>query len=274
MIIAPKKESAIGNSVSRIDGPDKVTGKARYAAEHAAEGLVYGWIVSSAIARGRVTRIDDSVACAIDGVVEILTHENRPHVAWFDRSHRDQVAPPGEPFRALYDDKVLFSFQPIALVLAETLEAARAAAALVQVEYEAAEHRTDFIAALPEAYVPKKKRAGIPMPSDRGDAKQAYADAPIRVAADYMFSAHHHNPMEMHGTTVIFSDDGAITVYDKTQGSQNTQSYLASVFGLPKDKVAVRNPFVGGAFGSGLRPQYQVYLAAMAALHLKRSVRV
>lgn len=274
MIIAPKKESAIGSSVSRIDGPDKVTGKARYAAEHAAEGLVYGWIVSSAIARGRVTRIDDSVAWAIDGVVEILTHENRPHVAWFDRSHRDQVAPPGEPFRALYDDKVLFSFQPVALVLAETLEAARAAAALVQVEYEAAEHRTDFIAALPEAYVPKKKRAGISMPSDRGDAKQAYADAPIRVAADYMFSAHHHNPMEMHGTTVIFSDDGAITVYDKTQGSQNTQSYLASVFGLPTDKVAVRNPFVGGAFGSGLRPQYQVYLATMAALHLKRSVRV
>lgn len=274
MTIVAQVDSGIGISVSRIDGPDKVTGRARYAAEHAAEGLVYGWIVSSEIAKGRVTRIDETAARAIDSVVDILTHENRPHIAWFDRSYRDQVAPPGEPFRALYDENILFSFQPVALVLAETLEAARAAAALVQIEYEAEEHQTDFIAALPHAYVPKKKRAGIPMPSDRGDAKQAFADAPLRIAADYTFSAHHHNPMEMHGTTVVWSDDGSIIVYDKTQGPQNTHAYLASVFGLAKDKLTVRNPFVGGAFGSGLRPQYQVYLATMAALHLKRSVRV
>ncbi|MIL10201.1 xanthine dehydrogenase family protein molybdopterin-binding subunit, partial [Salmonella enterica subsp. enterica] len=128
--------------------------------------------------------------------------------------------------------------------------------------------------ALPHAYVPKKKRAGIPMPSDRGDAKQAFADAPLRIAADYTFSAHHHNPMEMHGTTVVWSEDGSIIVYDKTQGPQNTHAYLSSVFGLSKDKLTVRNPFVGGAFGSGLRPQYQVYLATMGALHLKRPVRV
>lgn len=267
-------DSGIGSPVSRIDGPDKVTGKARYAAEHAAERMVYGWIVSSAIAKGRVTRIDETAARAIDGVVDILTHENRPHIAWFDRSYRDQVAPPGEPFRAFYDDKILFSFQPVALVLAETLEAARAAAALVRIEYQTEEHQTDFIAALPQAYVPKKKRAGIPMPSDRGDAKQAFADAPVRIAADYAFPAHHHNPMEMHGTTVIWSEDGSIIVYDKTQGPQNTHAYLASVFGLSKNKLTVRNPFVGGAFGSGLRPQYQVYLATMAALYLKRSVRV
>lgn len=183
-------DSGIGSPVSRIDGPDKVTGKARYAAEHAAERMVYGWIVSSAIAKGRVTRIDETAARAIDGVVDILTHENRPHIAWFDRSYRDQVAPPGEPFRAFYDDKILFSFQPVALVLAETLEAARAAAALVRIEYQTEEHQTDFIAALPQAYVPKKKRAGIPMPSDRGDAKQAFADAPVRIAADYAVTFH------------------------------------------------------------------------------------
>lgn len=274
MSIVAQLDSVIGSPVSRIDGPDKVTGKARYAAEHAAERLVYGWIVSSAIAKGRATRIDETAARAIDGVVEILTHANRPHIAWFDRSYRDHVAPPGEPFRGLYDDRILFSFQPVALVLADTLEAARAAAALVEIEYEAEEHQTDFMAALPQAYVPKKKRAGIPMPSDRGDAKQAFADAPVRIAADYAFPAHHHNPMEMHGTTVIWSEDGSIIVYDKTQGPQNTHAYLASVFGLPKDKLTVRNPYVGGAFGSGLRPQYQVYLATMAALYLKRSVRV
>ena len=113
------------------------------------------------------------------------------------------------------------------------------------------------------------------MPSNRGDATQAFDDAAIKVAADYTFPAHHHNPMEMHGTTVVWSEDGVDhSYYDKTQGSQNVQAYLAGVFGLSKDKVTVRNPYVGGAFGSGLRPQYQVYLATMAALHLKRSVRV
>lgn len=267
-------EGRIGRPVSRIDGPDKVTGKARYAAEHTAEGMAYGWIVSSPIAKGRIVRIDDTGARSVDGVVDILTHQNRPHIAWFDRSYRDQVAPPGDPFRALYDERIHFSFQPVALVLAETLEAARAAAALLDIEYQAEEHCTDFMAALPDAYVPKKKRAGIPMPSNRGDAKLAFADSAISIAADYTFPAHHHNPMEMHGTTVVWSDDGSITVYDKTQGPQNVQAYLASAFGLSKSKITVRNPFVGGAFGSGLRPQYHVYLATMAALHLKRSVRV
>lgn len=274
MTIVACMDNGIGSPLSRIDGPDKVTGKARYAAEHLFDGMLYGWIVSSPIAKGRIIRIDDEATRGISGVVEVLTHENRPHIAWFDRSYRDQVAPPGEPFRAFYDDRIHFSFQPVALVIAETLEAARAGAALLQVEYETEEHRTDFLAELPRAYVPKKKRTGIPMPSDRGDARQAFADAPIRIAADYAFPAHHHNPMEMHGTTVIWADDGSITVYDKTQGPQNVQAYLGGVFGLSKDKITVRNPFVGGAFGSGLRPQYQVYLATMAALHLKRSVRV
>lgn len=274
MTIVARMDSGIGSPVSRIDGPDKVTGRAHYAAEHAAEGLVYGWIVSSPIAKGRIARIDDGASRSVPGVIEVLTHDNRPHIAWFDRSYRDQVAPPGEPFRALYDDRIHFSFQPVALVLGETLEAARAGAALLEIDYEAEEHRTDFLAELPRAYVPKKKRAGIPMPSDRGNAKQAFADAPVTVAADYVFPAHHHNPMEMHGTTVIWLDDGSVTVYDKTQGPQNVQAYLSGVFGLSKEKITVRNPFVGGAFGSGLRPQYQVYLATMAALHLKRSVRV
>lgn len=274
MTIHAKPKTGIGAAVDRIDGPDKVTGRARYAAEHAAPGLVYGWVVSSAIAKGRIVRIDAEAARSVAGVVEILTHENRPHIAWFDRSYRDQVAPPGEPFRALYDEHIHFSFQPVALVLAETLEAARAGAALLEVDYEAKDHKTDFTAELPQAYVPKKKRAGIPMPSDRGDADRAFQQAPVRIAADYTMPAHHHNPMEMHGATVIWHGDGAITVYDKTQGPQNVQSYLSGVFGIAKDKVTVRNPYVGGAFGSGLRPQYHVYLATMAALHLERSVRV
>ena len=267
-------KGGIGQAVSRVDGPAKVTGRARYAAEHLANDLLYGWIVPSAIAKGRITDIDETAARAVSGVVEVLTHRNRPHIAWFDRAYRDQVAPPGEPFRAFYDDAIQFSFQPVALVLADTLEAARTGAALLEVSYEAAEHRTDFVAAMPDAYMPKKKRAGIPMPSNRGDAEKAFQDAPLKISADYLFPAHHHNPMEMHGTTVVWGEDRSIIVYDKTQGPQNVQAYLAGVFGLSSDKVTVRNPYVGGGFGSGLRPQYQVYLATMAALHLERSVRV
>ena len=84
----------------------------------------------------------------------------------------------------------------------------------------------------------------------------------------------HHNPMEPFATTVIWEDDGTMTVYDKTQGAQNNQTYVRKVFGLSTDEVRVVSPFVGGAFGSGLRPQYQLFLAVMAARELKRSVKV
>ena len=111
-------------------------------------------------------------------------------------------------------------------------------------------------------------------PKARGDAAQAFADAPLKVAGDYKLAPEHHNPMEMFGSTVEWHGDGAITVHDKTQGSQGVQAYLASIFGFSKSKVRVLNPYVGGGFGSGLRPQHQVFLAVLAAKMLERSVRV
>ena len=264
----------IGQPVSRVDGVEKVTGAARYAAEHFPPELLYGWIVSSAIAKGRVLRIDDTAARAVPGVVEVITHLNRPHLPMLDHSYNDQVAPPGSPFRALHDEHIAFSAQPLALVVAETLEAARDAASLVVIEYEAAPHNTDIAVALPDKFKPIRKRMGFQAPKSRGDADSALAAAPVRHHASYALSTHHHNPMEMHGATVHWNGDGSITVFDKTQGAQNTQSYLASVFGFSKDQVRVRNEYVGGAFGSGLRPQYHVYLATLAAKMLQRSVRV
>ena len=96
----------------------------------------------------------------------------------------------------------------------------------------------------------------------------------MRVAGEYRPRLEHHNPMEPHASTVVWEGGGKLTVHDKTQGVQNSQGYVASVFGLSKDDVRVISPFVGGAFGSGLRPQYQLFLAVMAALELERSVRV
>lgn len=263
----------IGDSLSRTDGIKKVTGHAHYAAEHFPAGMLYGWIVSSGIAKGRIKDIDESLARALPGVVEIITHKNRPHMAFMDGSYSDEVAPPGSPFRPLHDDKIAYSLQPVALVVADTLENARDAAALLSVTYEIEEHNTDFGIALADKYEPKKKRSNFEMPKARGDAKKAFGESPVQHNATYHSGNHHHNPMEMHGTTVEWND-GKIIVHDKTQGAQNVQAYLSGIFGFSKKDVRVMNPYVGGGFGSGLRPQYQVVLATLAAKMLERSVRV
>jgi len=265
----------LGTPVSRVDGPVKVQGQARYAAEHPVENLLFAVVVSGTIAKGRITRIDDSAARALPGVVAVLTHERRPKMRSWDLSHKDMIAPGGSPFKPLLDDKIHYSGQPVAVVVAETFEAARAGAALVEVAYEAQAHESGLLPHIARRRAPTGLKFGFsPPPKPRGDADLAFADAPVKIDAEFHSGAEHHNPMEMHASTVHYGEDGSLTIYDKTQGSQNCRWYVSHVFGLPKDKVTVLNPFVGGAFGSGLRPQYQLTLAVMSALHLKRSVRL
>lgn len=267
--------SHVGQPVSRVDARAKVTGTARYAAEFTPPDLAHGYLVMSAIARGRITRLDASAARALPGVIEVFSHENRPREAWFDFRYRDEVAPPGSPFRPLYSDEIQFSGQPVALIVAETFEIARHAASLVTVDYAPAPHQTDLDRARAEAYVPPKKRTGIPPPpKPRGHPEQAFDAAPVKVANEYRIAAEHHNPIEPHATTVVWEAGGRITIHDKIQGPQNTQAYVTGVFGLSERDVRVVAPFVGGAFGSGLRPHFQLFLAVMAALVLRRSVRV
>ena len=135
--------SYIGAATSRVEGFAKVTGAAKYAAEFNMMGLAYGSVVESTIPRGRIVRIDASAARRVAGVLDVLTHQNRPRMADTTEAYKDDVAPDGSPFRPLYDDKIMFSGQPIALVVAETLEVARFAASLVRVEYEREAHVTD-----------------------------------------------------------------------------------------------------------------------------------
>jgi len=267
----------IGTPTSRIDGHAKVTGAAKYAAEFTAPGLVYGHIVTSTIAKGRITRIDVSDALSIDGVVSVLTHENRPDMANADSSYKDDVAPEGSPFRPLYDDRVRFSGQPIALVVADAPEIARLAASLVRVEYRAEQHVTDVFrerdaARALEGYAAEENPFLPPRP--RGSAETAIMAARVRHDGEYYVPIEHHNPMELYAATVVYENDGKLTVYDKTQGVQNVQRYVTSVLGMAPDDVRVVSPFVGGAFGSGLRPNYEVVVAALAARALRRPVRV
>lgn len=263
-----------GMPVSRVDGRAKVTGQAKYAAEHEAPGLRYGVVVSGSIARGRVKAIETGAALAVPGVVEVITHLNRPKLRSWDLAYKDMTAPAGSPFRPLFSDRIFYSGQPVALVVADTFEAARHAAQLVRVDYEQEAHETDLLHSLDQAYKPRPLKAGFTPPSSTGDADQAYAAAEVKIESQFYHGVEHHNPMEMHATTVVVGEDGHLTIYEKTQSSQNNRWYVSHAFGLPKDKVTVRNPYVGGAFGSGLRPQYQLTLAVMAALKLQCSVRV
>lgn len=264
-----------GTGTPRIDGRAKVTGEARYAAEWPAPDLVHGVAVNSTIAKGRIVGFSLDEAHSVPGVLRIVTHLNRPHMRSAGLFYKDMTAPAGKPFRPLFDDTVLYSGQPVALVLAETFEAAREAAGRVRVQYDVEEHDTNLVAALARARPPKKMKAGFsPPPKDKGTPDQALEEAPFSISADFYHGVEHHNPMELFASTVIRGDDGHLTIYDKTQGSQNSRWYVSQVFGLPKRKVTVRNPFVGGAFGAGLRPQYQLALAVMGSLALERSVRV
>jgi xanthine dehydrogenase YagR molybdenum-binding subunit len=268
----------IGMPVSRVDGRDKVMGRARYAAEHIDESngpLLHGVVVSSTIARGKVLSIDDSATMAVPGVVAVISHENRPPMSRYDLMHKDMTSPGGSPFRPFFDNKVRHSGQPLALVLADTFEAARHAAGLLKIHYDVDAHQTDITALIDKAKTPSHMKAGYtPPPKPKGHPDEMWEKAHVRVDSEYHEHVEHHNPLEMFASTVLRSADGHLTIYDKTQSSQNSRWYVYHVFGVPKEKVTVRNPYVGGAFGSGLRPQYQLALAVMAALKLERSVRV
>ncbi|MHB8267573.1 xanthine dehydrogenase family protein molybdopterin-binding subunit [Bradyrhizobium sp.] len=258
----------IGTPTSRVDGHAKVTGSAKYAGEFASRDLAYGSVVTSTIAKGRIVGIELSEAISVEGLIAVVTHENRPPMAGTDRAYMDDVAPGGSPFRPLYDDKIMFSGQPIALVLAEDFETARYAASQVRVKYKEEAHVTDLHQRLDQA-----KAIGTP-PKPRGKADNALAAAEVQHTGEYTIPVEHHNPMELFASTVIWGADGKLTVYDKTQGVQNVQRYLCSIFKMKPDDLRVISPYVGGAFGSGLRPQYQAVLAVLAARALQRSVRL
>jgi xanthine dehydrogenase YagR molybdenum-binding subunit len=266
----------VGRAHPRVDGPLKVTGQARYAAEFRADDMVYAAAVPSAIAKGRIVSIDLAAAKAAPGVIDVLTHQDRLDMPEDDAPYlNDMVAVPGSPFRPFKDDRIVYGGQAIALVVADTHENARHAASLVTAEYEEETPIVDVAAVRDEAYDPPEKRAGIPPPPPpRGDAEAAFKGAAIKLKENYRIAAEHHNPMELMATTALWEGDGALTVHTKTQGVVNPKNYLCAVFGLDPEKLRVVSPFVGGAFGMALRPHYDLFLAVMAALKLERSVRL
>ena len=267
----------IGKPTRRLEGILKVTGQAPYAADYTVENLLYGYVVNATIPKGKIEAFHDAQTRAVPGVVEVFTHENRPKMAGLGMLHADMDAPPGTPFKPLYDAEIRFYGQPIALVVAESFEAARYAAALLSVRYTLEDFDVDIRNNYEQSHTPAKGVASIikpPPPGPKGDFKSAYAAAAARYEGKFFHKAEHHNPIELFATTTVYEGENQLTIYDKTQGTTNDQLYVSNVFGLPLNGVRVIAPFVGGGFGSGLRPQYQLTLCVIAALGLQRNVRV
>ena len=255
----------------------KVTGAAKYAGEYNVPDLLYGYVVNSTITKGKIVSVDVSAAKALAGVVAVFTHENRPKLAWFDIQYADMDAPPGTVFKPLHDASVKYNGQPIALVVAESFELARYASTLVHFKYEEESFATCLEDNIDKAHEPKKGLATMmkpPPPKPTGNFDKAYDAAPVKVASEFWHGNEHHNPMEMFATTTVYEGEGKLTIYDKTQGTNNCQVYIANIFGLHFKDVRVITKFMGGGFGAGLRPQYQLFLSVLAALQLKRNVRV
>jgi xanthine dehydrogenase YagR molybdenum-binding subunit len=262
----------IGKEMSRVDGVAKVTGKAKYAAEFQMPNLAYGFIVLGTIAKGTIKSIDTREAESSPGVVRVFTHLNAPKLG--PKASHEQSPPrareePDKSFRALQSDRIFFNAQPIALVVAETYEQARYAARLVRVAYNAEKHTTDTESVRERARVP----AQGPKPVPRGNPEEAMRVAPVKVEAEYRIPIEHHNPMEPHAAIAVWQGD-RLTVFDKSQEVYNVRKHLASSFNVPEANVSVISPYVGGAFGSSLRPNYYPSLTAMAAREIKRPVKV
>jgi xanthine dehydrogenase YagR molybdenum-binding subunit len=252
-------QAAVGAAVPRVDARLRVTGRTKYAGDNNPDGVVHAVVVDSSVGRGRVTGIDARAAEAQTGVVKVISHLNAPKLP-----PREPGYPPGEALRPFQDDRVRFFGQPVAVVVATTLEVAQHAASLVKVSYDAQSPSTDIGAADP---------ADDPETYARGDADGALEAADVKLDLAYRMARNHHNPMEPAGTVARWEGD-KLTLWEKTQHVQGTVETMAAEFGMPPDSIRVISPAVGGAFGSGGRTWVHTSIAALAAREVKRPVKL
>lgn len=250
---------AMGTPLTRIEGRDKVTGRARYAYEQPVSAPLYVYPVQATIARGRVTDIDTAAARALDGVVTVLTAANAPRLA----SDHDRE------LWVLQSDQVAFHGQLVGAVIATTSEIARHAAELVRVSYDRLPHDARLHAEHPGLYRPEYVNPNLETDTTEGDVERAFAAAPITVDQTYATPMEHNNPMEPHTTIAVWAGPHGferLTLYDSTQGVNVVQAALAPVLGLVPERIRVVSPHVGGGFGAKGTPHAHNVLAALAAM--------
>jgi xanthine dehydrogenase YagR molybdenum-binding subunit len=249
-VTLPNAENIIGAAVPRIDGPLKTTGSARYAADHDVPNVAQGVAVTSTIGNGRIKSLDTSAAEKMPGVLAVY--------------HRGNIEP--YKLQVFETDKVSSFGQYVALVVAETFEQAKAAAAAVKVDYDV--ETPDVGTDLFKNFTGQMKSAW-----KRGDPDAALATAPVTVDQTYVTPVETHNAMEMHGLIAAWDGDH-VTLYDSTQGVVGHKHTMANWLGVPQDNVRVISRFIGSGFGSKLFAWPHSGLAAVAARKLGRPVKL
>jgi xanthine dehydrogenase YagR molybdenum-binding subunit len=257
----------IGKPAVRVDGVAKVTGRARYGSDEPLANPAYAWLVASTIARGQIRGFDLGAAKAVPGVLEILTHEN---------VGGQTQALPGPDSKSttttLDSAKVWHAGQIVAIVLADTYEAAREAGHKVVVTYAAEPPSATFDSpgVVEEPKKPASPEAKEPV---KGDAASAFATAPVKIDAHYSTPTQHHNPMELFTTTCVW-DGPKLTIYEPTQSMWGLKATVAKQLGIDAANVRTISRYVGGAFGSRGAATSRTVWIALAAKRLKRPVKL
>lgn len=254
------KQAAKGNSLNRVDGALKVTGAAKYFADHQIPGMQYGVLVCSTISSGTIKSIDAVKALKAPGVTAVVSHLNTPPVPGFKQDYRG--------LKIFNDDRIYANGQPIAIVVADTLERATYGASLVSVTYNQETHQTDINKNIGKAYPPNNDKGYL-----RGEA-DAWKNAAVNISATYTIPLEVHNPMELAGIIAHWTSADTLTLYAKTQGVKNVQGTLSKVFQLPPNNFTVHSQFVGGAFGMGLRVWPLEIAAILAARKVQKPVKL
>jgi xanthine dehydrogenase YagR molybdenum-binding subunit len=267
--------AAIGRPLDRSDGPLKVRGLATYGHEHAPERKpAHGYILGAGIARGVLTAIDTAAAEAAPGVIHIMTHRNAPSQPAFGSPTMPEVPQVfTRPRPMLADTSIRYHDQPVALVIAESFEEARAAAGLIACRYEREPGSFSLHEGLAQAYRPERANAGMATDSIIGDLDAAMAAADVAVDSTYETAFGSHNPLEPHAAVADWQGD-RLTLYTATQTLANVRAGLAATLRIPAENIRVVSPFIGGGFGGKLIVHAETVLAALAARAIGRPVKV
>jgi xanthine dehydrogenase YagR molybdenum-binding subunit len=274
-ILDEDKQGVLGRPLPRVDGPAKVAGKATYAYEYKGVGeTAYGVIVGAEVARGRIVAIDAGEAEAMPGVLLVMTHKNAPEQAKYVTL--PELPSPFASYSVarplLNDDRIRYHGEPVALVVAETFEVARDAAARVKVTYESEPFATRIKARMDEVFTPQTVRRFVDTETRVGDLEPAFASAPVQIDATYETPFQHHNSIEPNSSMAVW-DGETMTVYASTQLAVDCRGVIASTLKLPPEKVRVIAKFIGGGFGAKLATEADVVLSALAARALSRPVK-
>jgi xanthine dehydrogenase YagR molybdenum-binding subunit len=260
----------VGQPMDRTDGLLKVTGEARYAAEFGEARIAHAVLVTSTISSGSIASIDTSRAQAMPGVLLVMTYQNAPRLP---NGGRPPLAPPAtRHLSLLQNNQINYSNEPVAVVVADTLERATDAAQQLRIVYQTTPGVHDFTSAKANAHAPISPQ-GRQTDTQRGDFEAGLASGNVHIDAVYTTPIEHHNPMEPHATMAHW-DGPQLTLYDATQGVSGTRNAVAKALGVSPDDVRVISPFIGGGFGGKGSSWSHVMLCAMAAKQTGRPVRL